>query len=47
MFWKGFIRAGLVVLAVGTSIAASVQCIGTPGAVILAGDDEPTRPKLG
>lgn len=48
MRWKGLVRAGLVFLAVMSSVTVSARQVGVPGAaVMLAGDDEPTRPRGG
>lgn len=46
---KNLVRAGLVLLAVVSSAAVTVRSVvGVAGAaVILAGDDEPTRPTRG
>ncbi len=46
MSWKGPVRIGLVLLAVLSSVVVSVRSVELPGAsVILAGEDEPTRPR--
>lgn len=52
MSLKNLVRAGLVLLAVVSSAAVTVRSVvGVAGAavilVILAGDDEPTRPTRG
>ena len=46
---KNLVRAGLVLLVVVSSAAVTVRSVvGVAGAaVILAGDDEPTRPTRG
>lgn len=46
---KNLVRAGLVLLAVVSSAAVTVRSVvGVAGAaVILTGDDEPTRPTRG
>ena len=49
MSLKNLVRAGLVLLVVVSSAAVTVRSVvGVAGAaVILAGDDEPTRPTRG
>ena len=49
MSFKKLVRAGLVLLAVVSSVAVSVRSmVSVPGMVVLlAGDDEPTRPTKG